>query len=75
MLLSRYSPARHQGLAFGVKFVLAFGTAPVAISFVSWLSARGAGLDLLFQFLALLAAVAAVASLTLPAQREQAAAS
>jgi MFS family permease len=35
MLLARFTPERHHGLAFGVKFVLAFGAAPVAILLLS----------------------------------------
>lgn len=31
MLLARYTPAKRHGLAYGVKFVLAFSTAPLAI--------------------------------------------
>lgn len=31
LMLSRFAPAQHQGLAFGVKFVLAFTSAPLAI--------------------------------------------
>ena len=31
LMLSRFAPAEHQGLAFGVKFVLAFTSAPLAI--------------------------------------------
>jgi len=68
MLLSRYSPARHQGLAFGVKFVIAFGTAPLAIGFVSWLSSSGNDLGGLFRSLAALAALGGVACLTLPGE-------
>jgi len=72
MLLSRYSPARHQGVAFGVKFVIAFGTAPLAIGFVSWLSASGRELDGLFMSLAALAALGGAACLTLPGEPERA---
>lgn len=35
MLLARFTPERHHGLAFGVKFVLAFGSAPLAIVLLS----------------------------------------
>ena len=34
MLLIHYSPRRHQSLVFGLKFVVALGTAPLAIAFV-----------------------------------------
>lgn len=31
IMLSRFAPAAHQGLAFGIKFVLAFGAAPLGV--------------------------------------------
>jgi len=31
LMLSRFAPAAHQGLAFGIKFVLVFGAAPIGI--------------------------------------------
>lgn len=31
MMLSRFAPAAHQGLAFGIKFVVVFGAAPIGI--------------------------------------------
>jgi len=35
MLLARFTPERHHGVAFGIKFVLAFGSAPLAILLLS----------------------------------------
>ena len=66
MLLSRYSPAAYQGFAFGVKFVLAFGAAPLAISLVSWLLASPGGGGRLFVVLAALSGLGAIAVWTLP---------
>ena len=66
MLLSRYSPAAYQGLAFGVKFVLAFGAAPLAISLVSWLLAGPGGGAQLFVALAALSGLGVIAVWTLP---------
>ena len=72
MLLARYTPERHRSLAYGAKFVLAFGSAPVAIWAVSevqevtneftWLFALGAGLAL----------VATLAAAFLPSDRKAA---
>lgn len=39
MMLARYTPQRHFGLAFGVKFVLAFGAAPLALQLVAYVQA------------------------------------
>lgn len=35
ILLSRFAPPDHQGLAFGIKFVLAFGASPIGIWLVA----------------------------------------
>jgi MFS family permease len=66
MLLARYTPQKHQGLAFGLKFVLAFGTAPVAIWFVAKMHASSGGFAGLFAVLALLAGLAVAAAMLLP---------
>ncbi len=69
MLLARYSPRRHQGLIFGIKFVLAFGTAPLAIWFVAWVNRETGDFTWLFAVLAGFALVAFAAALGLPRQR------
>ena len=71
MLLSRYTPERHRSLAFGVKFVLAFATAPLAIAFVSFVQARSGEFVWLFAALAGIAAVATVAALMLPGEQRR----
>ncbi len=35
LLLARYTPSRHRGLAYGLKFVVAFGMAPVAVQLIA----------------------------------------
>ena len=57
LLLAHFTPAKHHGLAFGVKFVLAFGLAPLAIELVALIQRRTGGFDALF----LILGVAAVA--------------
>ena len=69
MLLARYSPRRHQGLIFGIKFVLAFGTAPLAIWFVAWVNRETGDFTWLFAVLAGFALVAFAAALGLPRER------
>ena len=64
MLIARYTPSHHRGLAYGVKFVLAFGIAPLAVLLVShvveitgefvWLYLIMAGLSILALSAALL---------------------
>ncbi len=66
LLLSRYSPQRHQGLAFGLKFVLAFGAGPLAIAFVSKVTEATGGFTQVFMALAGMAAVACLTASALP---------
>ncbi len=72
LLLARYSPRRHQSLAFGIKFVLAFGTAPLAIRFVSRVNAATGEFTWVFLALGGLSLIACVIAGALP--REQASA-
>ena len=66
LLLARFSPERHQSLAFGLKFVLAFGTGPLAIGFVSRIHARTDSFTPVFLALAALAALACLTASALP---------
>ena len=69
MLLARYAPARHHGLAFGVKFVLALGAAPLAIELVAWLQGLTGDFVRVFWLMAASALVSALAVLLLPRHR------
>ncbi len=66
MLLARYTPAKHQGLAYGLKFVLAFGTAPLAIGAAAWVERNTGQFEWLFVALIALTAIALIAALMLP---------
>jgi MFS family permease len=68
MLLARYTPPRHHGLAFGVKFVLAFSTAPLSLLMVSAVQERTGEFLWLFMILAGFAAAATLAAVMLPAE-------
>jgi len=70
MLLARYTPQRHRSLAYGVKFVLAFSIAPVALQIVSFVQERTGEFVWLFLILAGTASVAFVLSLFLPNDRK-----
>jgi hypothetical protein len=67
MMLARYAPAHRHGLAFGAKFVLAFGAAPIAVQLVSLIQDHSGDLGLVFQSFAVCAALALAAILMLPA--------
>ena len=68
MLLARFTPQRHHSLAYGVKFVLAFGTGPVAIMLVSKVQQQTGEFTWLYMALAAAAALAALAALLLPGE-------
>ncbi|MFQ5467541.1 MAG: MFS transporter [Kiloniellaceae bacterium] len=68
LLLARYTPQRHHGLAYGVKFVLAFGTAPLSIMMVSAIQARTGEFVWLFITLAGFALAAVLAAALLPGE-------
>lgn len=66
LLLARFTPARYRGIAYGSKFVLSFGMAPLAVQLVAWAYGRTAGPELVFAVLAVLSALVLLASLLLP---------
>jgi len=66
ILLAESAP-RRQSLAFGIKFVLAFGAAPIAIRLVAWITERTGGFAWLFLVLSGVAIVTGVVAWMLPA--------
>jgi MFS family permease len=73
MLLARYTPEHHRGLAFGVKYVLAFGSGPLAIWLVSLVHEVTGEFVWLFASLAVMAAAGTAAALWLPGDWRRAA--
>ncbi|HSF16641.1 MAG TPA: MFS transporter [Vicinamibacteria bacterium] len=69
MLLARHTPERRHGLFFGVKFVMTFGAAPLAVALVSTVSSRTGELHWLYVFLSLFALAAFVIAAFLPSLR------
>jgi MFS family permease len=69
MLLSRFSPRKHRSLAFGIKYVISFGIAPVALLLVSLVHEWTGEVGMLFLVLAALAMVVTVSGLLLPDPR------
>lgn len=65
-LLTRYSPSGHRSLAFGAKFVIALGIAPVGIMLVAWVEETTGSFFLLFWVLAAFSLTLCVAALLLP---------
>lgn len=73
MMLAHYTPAKQHGLAFGIKFVLAFVAAPVSIELVAWVKGTTGGFVWLFAGVAMAAACVFVLLLALPPNRVQSA--
>ena len=66
ILIGRYTPTKYHGLAFGSKYILAFGAAPVAVWMISLAERYTGQLTIGFYILAGMIAIAALASLLLP---------
>ncbi len=66
MMLARYAPHRHHGLAFGAKFVLTFSAAPVAVQLVAWTQDRTGEFDDLFFIFTACATLAVLVATLLP---------
>lgn len=72
LLLSRYTPDRHRGLAFGAKFILSFGAGPLAVQMVAYFYEQSGEFVTLYATLTVLAGIAFLAALLLPGDREPA---
>jgi len=70
LLLARYTPDKHRGLAFGAKFILSFGAGPVAVQMVAAFYERFGEFQALYLTLTALALLAFLAALLLPAERK-----
>jgi len=71
LLLARFTPERHHGVAFGIKFVLTLGSAPLAILLLSKIWAATG--DFKFVFLGFGAAALSIASLAMLLPRAESA--
>ena len=69
MMLSRFTPEKHQGLAFGVKFILAFGAAPLGVKLISWVREATGSFEWLILGLAAMSVVSVLVVLFLPSDR------
>ncbi len=69
ILLSRYAPERHHGIAFGVKFILAFGAAPLGVALIAWVRETTGSFELLLLGLGVLAAISSAVVLFLPSDK------
>lgn len=70
LLLVRFTPDKHRGLAFGAKYILSFGAGPLAVQLVAYIYERTGDFTLLYLSLAVFAAVAFLAAVLLPSDRK-----
>ena len=69
LLLAHHTPAHRHGLAFGSKFALSFGAAPIAVALVAFVTSRTGELSIVYVLLAVIAVTAFVAAVLLPPER------
>ena len=72
MLLARYTPSKHHGLVFGMKFVLFFISGPLGVAAVAWINRETGQFVWVFLLLALTAGVVGVSALALPRKTPEA---
>lgn len=72
VLFIRYTPERHRSLAFGVRYVIAFGVGPLAIQLIAAVHERAGATAPLFILLAACAGIVALSALLLPGERRPA---
>jgi len=71
MLLARYTPSHRRALAFGIKFVLAFSCAPLAVVLVSHIHELTGDFIWLYWLVAVCMLLAFLAALRLPSPTTQ----
>ncbi len=69
IMLARFTPERHRGLAFGMKYLVTFGVAPLALQLLGWITGSTGGFVWVFAMLGALAAATFGAALLLPGER------
>lgn len=68
-LLTRYTPARWRGRAFGAKFVLSLGVGTLGVAIVPLVYRLYGSLDVAYLVMVVFAAIGALAALLMPAEK------
>lgn len=66
MMLARYAPEKHHGIAFGLKFVLSFLTGPIAIALIAFVREETGSMYWLFTGLGIAGIAVVLSILALP---------
>jgi hypothetical protein len=70
VLFVHFTPERHRSLAFGFRYVVAFGAAPLALQLIAWTHGESNSVAPMFWLLAALAAIISLSALFLPGERK-----
>jgi len=70
LLLARYTPEKHHGVAFGLKFALSFGAAPLAVGLVAYTTRRTGEPSLIYVLLAFVALATFLFAMFLPRENK-----
>ena len=70
MLLAKFTPQKHHGLVFGLKFILAFGAGPLAVFYVAKVYEMTQEFVQLFTSCAIIVLITAVLTSFLPVREK-----
>tara|TARA_Y100000590_G_C15575400_1_gene960247 strand:- start:683 stop:1234 length:552 start_codon:yes stop_codon:yes gene_type:complete len=71
ILLAKFTPAKHHGLVYGVKFIVAFGSAPIAVFLISKIYEQTQEFTNLFYLSSILMFFTTLAVLFLPLKNQK----
>ena len=71
ILLAKFTPEKHHGLIYGVKFIVAFGSAPIAVFLISKIYEQTKEFTYLFYICSILMLLVTLAVLFLPIKNQK----
>ena len=71
ILLAKFTPEKHHGLIYGIKFIVAFGAGPIAVYLIAKVYEYTAEFSALFLFSSLIMLCIAILALFLPVKKQQ----
>ena len=71
ILLAKFTPEKHHGLIYGVKFIVAFGSAPIAVFLISKIYEKTQEFTNLFYICSILMLLVTLAVLFLPIKNQK----
>ena len=71
ILLAKFTPEKHHGLIYGVKFIVAFGAGPIAVFLIAKVYEFTSEFSVLFLLSSLTMLLIAILALFLPVKKQQ----